>query len=355
MEEKMAGTKKTNNDDLILTPINDVAFKAIFASKENEACLCSLLEGFLGEEEEIPEAKIISTSPTSRFLREKVPIFDLRAKLKSGMEVNVEIQLLNRGYIQERVFYYWNRIYSTQLKRGEHFGLLKPVYSIAILNFENFPEIPNQFFHPYSLRHEVLNTPLFQDRPAQAKFFFLELPKVPDKFSQPPKKLELWARFLKSKTSFSNLGVNMNAAKELFMKENMKDFYGHKQIEKAFSTLFDLGLNAEQRREYENAFKATKDMELTDRWHEEERLKREIASLAKGKQEGKAEGKAQGEHEKALANLQKLSQKKFPFVKQDTLQKLRELNTETLDDLIILILDVETQLKWEEEINSRLP
>jgi hypothetical protein len=60
--------------------------------------------------------------------------------------------------------------------------------------------------------------------------------------------LELWARFFKTKTNlFIGEKISMNDAKKLFMAENMVDYQGHKDIEKALSTLFDLGLSEEIR------------------------------------------------------------------------------------------------------------
>lgn len=118
----------------LLIPKIDVVFHSLFR-KENE----SITNGFLTDILQV-KTKIISTEKDRhleiRYPEEKLGILDLRTELEGGTKCNVEIQLTNQHNTIKRILYYWSRIYSEQLKRGENYKELKKTISIMITDYE---------------------------------------------------------------------------------------------------------------------------------------------------------------------------------------------------------------------------
>ncbi len=118
----------------LLIPKIDVVFHSLFR-KENE----SITNGFLTDILQV-KAKIIESEKDrhleTRYPEEKLGILDLRTELEGGTKCNVEIQLTNQHNTIKRILYYWSRIYSEQLRRGENYKELKKTISIMITDYE---------------------------------------------------------------------------------------------------------------------------------------------------------------------------------------------------------------------------
>lgn len=118
----------------LLVPKIDVVFHSLFR-KENE----SITNGFLTDILQV-KTKIIESEKDrhleTRYPEEKLGILDLRTELEGGTKCNVEIQLTNQHNTIKRILYYWSRIYSEQLKRGENYKELKKTISIMITDYE---------------------------------------------------------------------------------------------------------------------------------------------------------------------------------------------------------------------------
>lgn len=118
----------------LLIPKIDVVFHSLFR-KENE----SITNGFLTDILQV-KTKIIDSEKDrhleTRYPEEKLGILDLRTELEGGTKCNVEIQLTNQHNTIKRILYYWSRIYSEQLKRGENYRELKKTISIMITDYE---------------------------------------------------------------------------------------------------------------------------------------------------------------------------------------------------------------------------
>ena len=118
----------------LLIPKIDVVFHSLFR-KENE----NITNGFLTDILQV-KTKIIETEKDrhleTRYPEEKLGILDLRTELEGGTKCNVEIQLTNQHNTIKRILYYWSRIYSEQLKRGENYKELKKTISIMITDYE---------------------------------------------------------------------------------------------------------------------------------------------------------------------------------------------------------------------------
>lgn len=68
---------------------------------------------------------------------------DLRAVIDDNIECNIEVQLTTHKKMLERFLYYWAKIYTANLERGEDYEKLRKTISIIIVNenIEQFREI----------------------------------------------------------------------------------------------------------------------------------------------------------------------------------------------------------------------
>ena len=118
-----------------LSPKLDVVFQALFGEVGNE----SITKGFL---ETILERKIdsidLSRNPILRreFKDEKLGVLDIIAKIDENEICNIELQIVDKKNIIERILYYWSRLYSRQIKSGEDYKILQKAIVILITDFK---------------------------------------------------------------------------------------------------------------------------------------------------------------------------------------------------------------------------
>ncbi len=117
-----------------IRPTIDFAFKKTFGSPENKVALISLLNAILDLPVPILDVKIENPFNPQDFEDDKLSILDVKAIDDAGAIYNVEIQLTAYQGLVERIVFYGCEIYTNQLKAGDDYCLLKPAYSICLLN-----------------------------------------------------------------------------------------------------------------------------------------------------------------------------------------------------------------------------
>ena len=140
---------------------NDAAFKAYF--KSNKQLLISLLTNFLPlpENSTIIEVQLLDSELSSlkvsadKKQSDKTFILDLLVRFKrrtlSGKQqietVNVEMQTTSDPYFMNRTLAYSCRIYSQQIKKGNAYNKLLPVYSLSFTtkNLKEFKGIKDYY------------------------------------------------------------------------------------------------------------------------------------------------------------------------------------------------------------------
>lgn len=135
MNEQTNETKLERKEKKLLSPKLDVVFKAIFGEPGDERITKGFLETVLKE----PIEKIdLSKNPILRreFKDEKLGILDILAEINGKEKVNIELQIVDRKNIVERILYYWSKLYSRQIKTGEEYEKLSKTIVILITNYE---------------------------------------------------------------------------------------------------------------------------------------------------------------------------------------------------------------------------
>ena len=124
----------TKKEKGLLKPKIDIVFHALFR-EENKGLTEAFITDILGEKVKI------KTTNKDRYLDIKDPnqkfgIIDLATELEDGTNCNIEIQLKEHDYENERFLYYWANSYSRQLMRGNEYDSLHKTISIIIVDHE---------------------------------------------------------------------------------------------------------------------------------------------------------------------------------------------------------------------------
>jgi len=152
------GMETINNNTFTerLNPLNDFLFFKVMGEKGNEVQLLGFLNAVLGRtgKKSIESVEILENQTFVKdIINGKSCILDVLAVLTDGTKVNIEIQLSNQGNMERRSLYYWSKIYSESLDRGNDYRELPNVIAINIIDF-NF--LPSENVHTcFNLRESV--------------------------------------------------------------------------------------------------------------------------------------------------------------------------------------------------------
>lgn len=180
-----------------LSPKLDVVFQALFGEVGNE----SITKGFL---EAILERKIdsidLSKNPILRreFKEEKLGVLDIIAKLDKNEICNIELQIVDKKNIIERILYYWSRLYSRQIKSGEDYKILQKAIVILITDFkiENLEEL--DYHSRWKIMEDKQGKKIILTQ--KLEIDIIELPKIIGKEKEQDNLLD-WLYFLENPKS----------------------------------------------------------------------------------------------------------------------------------------------------------
>ncbi len=200
----------------LLDPKLDVVFKILFTRPENEGLLKAMLTAVLEPNAPIRHLKVLNPEPPKEVATDKGIVLDIRVDLENGVHLDVEMESTLRIGFRRRVLYYWARLYSGDLRRGNHYASLSPTVSVVWLNDElsNDTGMHNIFQVLEKTTHFRLTEDL--------EIHILELPKfarAEGRGEQISLALRRWVRFLSSKeeVEFEQLAMEdsvMHEAKE---------------------------------------------------------------------------------------------------------------------------------------------
>jgi len=130
-----------------LNPLNDYLFYKIMGEKGDEEQLLGFLNAVLGHsgKEPIMSVEILENkSFVANVKNGKSCVLDVRAVLANSTMVNIEVQLRNEHNIDRRSMFYWSRMYSESINKGQDYRELPNVIAINVVDFD-FP--PRGDFH----------------------------------------------------------------------------------------------------------------------------------------------------------------------------------------------------------------
>ena len=247
----------------VLNPRVDFAFKKLFGSEENKDILISFINAVVSKDDQVIDVTLLNPYNNKEHQSDRLSILDIKATDERGRQYNIEMQITDQVYYNQRALYYWSKLYTSQLQEGDAFGDLKKTISINVLNFDYFDEEPT-YHNIFKVLHAESHKSYFED----LGLHFIELHKFDDEVSHIKTTLDRWAKFLKKAHHYD---------KATFPDELRVE----PAIEKAFYSLNTLSLDKDEREIYEARLK----------W-----LRDEDAALQKAHQKGIEQGIEQGRH-----------------------------------------------------------
>ena len=113
------------------------------------------------------------------------------ATTELGHVYQIEVQVADQIFIDQRSLYYWASLYHRQLQQGKVFNELKPTIGISILGFEWFKK-DDRYHHVFHLRDDETGEKLNED----LELHYLELTKLKNLKRGPQSALEEWLVYL---------------------------------------------------------------------------------------------------------------------------------------------------------------
>jgi predicted transposase/invertase (TIGR01784 family) len=175
----------------------DFAFKKVFGSPASKDILISFLNAVLDfSGNPIVDLTIVNPYQMPMLVGLKDTYVDVKAKLKNGSMVIIEMQVLNQAGFGKRILSNWAKAYSTQLDKGDKYYKLKPVIALTITDFTLFEDtdlesVVMTYFGVLEKKHKL---PYLVD---DFELVFIELPKFEKTESQLSSITDKWLYFLK--------------------------------------------------------------------------------------------------------------------------------------------------------------
>lgn len=279
-----------------INPKTDFAFKKIFGSDQSKPILKSFLNALLYDEQPIIEdLEILNPYLVPKIEGMKDTYVDVRAVLKGGRRVIIEMQVLNVEGFEKRILYNAAKSYSDQLDQGEDYPSLSPVVALTITDFVMFPE-HKEVKSVYLLKEKERLTDY---REGDIELVFVELPKFTKTLDELKGVMEKWLYFLRKAPSLELAPGSMTAVPE---------------IDRAFDIANRANLSREE--------KEIQDSKLTF-------LRDQRGAINLAGKKGNEEGRAEGEHLKALA----IARRMLTAMSDQAIAEFTELPLATIAEL----------------------
>lgn len=227
--------KENKNDEFIMKPKVDFCFKELMEEAEIRNGFISAVLGI--PRESIENTILLPTHQRKGYADDKLGIMDVRAKLKDGTQIDMEIQLTSFAAWAERSVFYLCKMYVDQIHEGEDYDVLKKCIHIGILDFILFEQSEE-----YASSFHIWEDNRRQKYSDKLELHVLELPKLA-RYEYPQTELLNWVKFI-------------NAEKKEEMEVLAKT---DKSLEKAYEKIVNMSADEIKRQEYEERQKALRD------------------------------------------------------------------------------------------------
>ena len=177
------------------SPVTDVTFRKVFG--EHIDLARSLLNAFLPLEDghTITNIHYVPPELMPETPARKNSIVDVCCEDSAGVTFLVEMQLNWDTDFFQRVFFNASKAYVRQLKGGEDFKLLQPVYSLNFVNGDLHKGL-SEWYHPYQFVHIYHTDRVFDG----LKIVFAEMEKYEKLAEKGNTKKDLWMRYFTEMT-----------------------------------------------------------------------------------------------------------------------------------------------------------
>ena len=157
----------------LLPLTSDVVFKEVFGQEESKPILLVFLNDVLGFDIKSPDQlTILNPAFNPDYADDKLCILDVRVQLSNRVSVDIEIQVINQKNIEPRAVYYVSQLCADQLRVGEGYIKLAPVFGLNLLCFDLYDD--KRYYRKYVLKDKETNA----EYPNYFEIDFFELRKA---------------------------------------------------------------------------------------------------------------------------------------------------------------------------------
>ena len=203
---------------LKINRMNDFYFKYLLGSEQRKHLTIQFLNAVLYENEEtqIEDVSFLDKDQDPDFAHEKLSKLDILARTNTGMQIDIEVQVLKYAYLSERFLYYWAGLYGSQLKEKDQYTQLKPTISIILLDFVYLPE--TAWHNVYHIYNDISKQRLTE----HFAMHFIEMKKFTYSDIKKLTKLGTWAAYFSNcdTKEMEVLTMNNNVMKDVAKAEN---------------------------------------------------------------------------------------------------------------------------------------
>ncbi|WP_339211655.1 Rpn family recombination-promoting nuclease/putative transposase [Aeribacillus sp. FSL K6-8210] len=134
----------------------DFMFKQLFGHPSRKQLTIAFLNAVLHRtgHDRIIDVQFDNTELAKEFEEGKMNRLDVLVWTDRGERINVEIQIIDQHDMPERILYYWARLFSQSLFKGQGYSELPPTIMIAILNYPLFPHETDRFHTIFHIRED---------------------------------------------------------------------------------------------------------------------------------------------------------------------------------------------------------
>lgn len=282
-----------------LNPKADLVFKRIFGN--HKKLLISFLNALmpLPKNTEIKDLEYLTPEQVPIIPDFRRTIVDVKCFDQLGRTFIVEMQMEWVASFASRLLYGSAQAYVHQLKRGEPYKELCPVYGLGLIN-AIFDEQTDEWYHHYKLSN-VKNINKTIDG---IELVLLELPKFKPHTRAETKLGALWLRFLNETEK---------------MEEVPEDFKQYPELIQAMELSQESGFSRSEL-EYYNSYWDAVSTERT----------LVVDSYGKGKEDGREEGREEGRLAQAMATAKAM---KSEGISTSVIAKFTSLSVEKIEKL----------------------
>ena len=216
-----------------INPYTDFGFKKLFGTEANKDILIDFLNELVNKEHKIKDLTFKNTETFGALAEDRKAIFDIYCETENGEKIIIEMQKAKINFFKDRAVFYTTFPIKEQAEKGKWDFKLKPVYCIAILDFEfDKKTANNDYLNKVSLKNQYCEE--FYDK---LKYIFIEMPRFNKKESELTTHFEKWLYFIKNLVDFEDIPS--------VLKEPV--------FEKGFETARVSALDKPQYKEYEQS------------------------------------------------------------------------------------------------------
>ena len=231
-------TDEWKKDDFIMLPTVDFCFKELMHNENvRKGIIAAILNVSL---EEVEDTTLMPTILRKESEDDKYGILDVKVKMKSGILIDFEMQVIYYDCWEKRTIYYLSKMYTEQLKAGEDYDKLQKCIQVSILDHVLIRE-DDKYYRCISF----CDTETGEKYSDMLEMHILELPKLPPE-QQNETDLMQWMRFLG--------GKNREDLKRMAEKNS--------NLREAYDELDRLSADERKRLEYEARQKAIRDKNI---------------------------------------------------------------------------------------------